>query len=135
MTAKEYLSRAYLLDQQIVSKLEQVQSLQELACKITSGMDIGNVSGTKDPQRMENLMVKLMDLQNEISLDAERLVEVKLEIMEKINTVKNSTHRLLLELRYLSGKDWSVIADKLGYDLRYTHKIHAKSLKEIQTGH
>ena len=34
MTAKEYLSQAYRLDQRIDSKIEQVASLNDLATKI-----------------------------------------------------------------------------------------------------
>lgn len=36
MTAKEYLSQAYRLDQRINSKIEQVASLNDLATKCTS---------------------------------------------------------------------------------------------------
>ena len=38
MTAKEYLSQAYRLDQRIDSKIEQVASLNDLATKCTSTM-------------------------------------------------------------------------------------------------
>lgn len=36
MTAKEFLNQAYLLDQRIKSKSEQIQSLNELATKCTA---------------------------------------------------------------------------------------------------
>ena len=36
MTAKEYLSQAYRLDQRIDSKIEQVASLNDLATKCTT---------------------------------------------------------------------------------------------------
>jgi hypothetical protein len=36
MTTKEYLSQAYRLDQRINSKLEQVESLNELATKVNT---------------------------------------------------------------------------------------------------
>lgn len=38
MTAKEYLSQAYKIDNDINSKLEQVASLRDLATKATSTM-------------------------------------------------------------------------------------------------
>ena len=38
MTAKEFLNQAYLLDQRIKSKSEQIQSLNELATSCTATM-------------------------------------------------------------------------------------------------
>ena len=36
MTAREYLSRAYKLDQEIKSKLDQIESLKDLATSCSS---------------------------------------------------------------------------------------------------
>jgi len=49
MTAKNYLSQAYRIDQRINSKLEQVQSLRELATKATATLNDSPVSGSTAP--------------------------------------------------------------------------------------
>lgn len=62
MTAKEYLSQAYRLDDRINSKIQQVDSLNLLATKCTS-----TISGMpKNPgspvSRMEDVIVKIISL-------------------------------------------------------------------------
>ena len=66
MTAKEYLGQAYRLDQRINSKLEQVMSLRDLATKATSTLSDVAPSGTRNVHRMEDIIVKIVDLENEI---------------------------------------------------------------------
>ena len=47
MTAKEYLTQAYRIDQRINSKLEQVSSLRDLSTKATSTLSDAPPSGTR----------------------------------------------------------------------------------------
>ena len=79
MTAKEYLGQAYRLDQRINSKLEQVMSLRDLATKATSTLSDVAPSGTRNVHRMEDIIVKLVDLENEINSDIDNLVDLKRE--------------------------------------------------------
>ena len=52
MTAKEYLKRAWNVDQRINSKLHQLDSLKDMATKATSTLGTEPVSGTRNVQRM-----------------------------------------------------------------------------------
>lgn len=131
MTAKEFLSRAYLLDQQINCKLEQISTLRELACRCTSNITDERVNSTKDNSKMENIILKIVDLEREINIDIDRLVDLKKEISIAIATVKNPVHRLILELRYITGKDWQAIADELHYDICHVQRVHGQCLKNF----
>ena len=131
MTAKEFLSRAYLLDQQIKSKLEQLESLRALALKCTASSDGERVSASSDPKKFEGVMVKIIDMETEISDDIERLVDIKKEISKSIATVESTAHRLLLEYRYILCKTWVDIADELGYTERAIFIMHGKVLKKF----
>ena len=77
MTAKEYLSQARTLDMRIKSKLQQIESLNELAtsCTITySDMPRNpNHGGSK----VERAVLKIIDLQESLKKDVEDLVELK----------------------------------------------------------
>ena len=81
MTVKEYLSQAYRIDQRINSKLEQVASLRALATKATSTLSDTPPSGSRNVQSMENVIVKIIDLENEINEDIDTLVDLKREIV------------------------------------------------------
>ena len=130
MNTKTYLSQARYLDMRIKSKLQQVDSLNELATTCTSvltGMP-RNPSGSTS--RMADAVCKIVDLQAEINRDIDTLVNLKKEIMGVIKAVVNPEHQTLLEKRYLCFLSWEKIAVDMGYDLRYIHKLHTRALDE-----
>ena len=130
MNTKTYLSQARYLDMRIKSKLQQVDSLNELATTCTSvltGMP-RNPSGSTS--RMADAVCKIVDLQNDINREIDKLVDLKKEIMGVIKAVVNPEHQTLLEKRYLCFLSWEKIAVDMGYDLRYTHKLHIRALDE-----
>lgn len=135
MTIKEYLSQAYRIDQRINSKLEQVRSLRELAEKATSTLSDTYSSGNGNKQKMEGVIVKIIDLEDEIDEEIDKLVDLKHEIVSLIKQVKNPEYKTLLELRYLCFRTWEQIAVEMRYDLSWIHRLHKKALIEIKTLH
>lgn len=131
MTAKEYLSQAYRIDQRINSKLEQIVSLRALATKATSTLSDTPPSGTRNINSMEGIIVKMVDLEDEINRDIDILVDLKREIMEIIKKINNPEQQTLLELRYLCFKTWEQIAVDMGYSMQHLFRIHDKILKGI----
>lgn len=131
MTTKEYLSQAYRIDQRINSKLEQIVSLRELATKATSTLSDTPPSGSRNAHSMEGIIVKMMDLENEINKDIDILVDLKREFVFIIKKINNPEYQTLLELRYLCFKTWEQIAVEMGYSLQHIFRIHDKALKNI----
>ncbi|ABN52953.1 MAG TPA: DUF1492 domain-containing protein [Hungateiclostridium thermocellum] len=131
MTAKEYLSQAYHIDQRINSKLEQIISLRALATKATSTLSDTPPSGTRNVHSMEDIIAKIVDLENEINRDIDILVDLKREFVSVIRKIDNTEYQTLLELRYLCFKTWEQIAVDMGYSLQHIFRIHDKALKEI----
>jgi len=129
MNAKEYLSQAYRIDQRINSKLEQVMSLRDLLGKANVTLTGMPKSPTPNPHSMEDIIVKMVDLESEINDDIDTLVDLKAEIMRCIKRVDNPEYQTLLELRYLCFKRWEKIAVEMGYDLRYVYKLHDQALE------
>jgi len=131
MTVKEYLGQAYRLDQRINSKIEHVSSLNDLATKCTSTISDMPRSATPNNSRMEDIIVKIIDLQNKINSDIDRLVDLKREMVGIIKGVDNIECQTLLELRYLCFKTWEQIAVDMGYTTRNLHLLHKKALNQI----
>lgn len=130
MTAKEYLGQAYRIDQRINSKLEQVGSLRALAAKATSTVSDTPPGGNRNVHFMEDIIVKIIDMENEINDEIDALVDLKREIMGVIRAIENLEYQTLLELRYLCFYSWEKIAVEMDYDLRYMHKLHRKALEQ-----
>ena len=131
MPVKDYLSQAYRIDQRINSKLEQVQSLRELATKATATLTDAPASGSRNVHSMSDIIDKMIDLEAEINDDIDRLVDLKREIMTVIKRVENPEHQTLLELRYLCFKSWEEIAVNLHYDIRNIYRIHDRALAAV----
>lgn len=131
MTAKEYLSQAFLLNEQINTKLEQVSALRHLATKTCTPINDMPGSPTKRVDGMEETILKMVTLENEINADIDKLVDLKVEITRLINKVNKVECRLLLEKRYLCMETWEDVAAGLNYNLRYIHKLHSKALSSF----
>jgi len=133
MNAKEYLSQAIWLDQMIDSKLEQLATLKSLSMKVTTSFTQEKISGGNiEKSKMENTIVKVIDLEHEINEDIDRFVDLKRDIQDTINKMENINYQLLLEMRYLSGKNWEEIAEQLNYNNRTVFKVHGRALKQFE---
>ena len=131
MTAKEYLSQARFLDNRINSKIQQVSSLNELATKCTATISDMPHSPNSGGSTMADAVCKIIDLQEEINKDIDRLVDLKLEIMGVIKAVPNVEYQTILEKRYLCFISWEQIAVDMNYSMQHIHRMHSSALKEI----
>lgn len=129
MTSKEYLSQAYHLDKRIDSKIEQLKALNLLATKCTSTLSDMPKSQSISNSRLEDTVVKIVDLQEEINRDIDRLVDLKRDIVRAIKKVKKPEYQILLELRYLCFKTWEEIAVKMNCSIDNVFKMRNKVLK------
>lgn len=132
MTAKEYLSQAHRIDQRINAKLEQVMALRALATKATSTLSDMPRAESPNVCRMEDIIIKIVDSENEINAEIDRLVDLKREMRGVIGAVSQPDYQTLLELRYLCFKTWEQIAVSMGYSIQHIYRIHELALREIR---
>ena len=131
MTEKEYLSQAYRLDKRIDSKIEQLKSLNLLATKCTSTLSDMPKSQSISNSRLEDTVVKIVDLQEEINRDIDSLVDLKRDIVRTIKSVQNPEYQIILELRYLCFKTWEEIAVQMNCSIDNVFKIRKNALKSV----
>ena len=131
MTAKEYLSQAYRLDKRIDSKIEQLKSLNLLATKCTSTLSDMPKSQSISNSRLEDTVVKIVNLQEEINRDIDSLVDLKRDIVRTIKSVQNPEYQIILELRYLCFKTWEEIAVQMNCSIDNVFKIRKNALKSV----
>lgn len=131
MTAKEYLNQTYRIDKMIESKIEQVRSLKDLSTKATAVLT-DMPSGSRDVHSKENIIAKMLDMENELKFDIDKMVRIKKEVTDTINTVNDRNCRLLLEMRYLRLMSWEDIAADMNCSLRSIHYLHNRALKKVE---
>ena len=130
--AKKYLSQAFGLNQRIESKIDQIAVLNDLATKATVTYSDMPKSPNRDGSRMEDAIIKIIDLESEINKDMMKLVELKKDIIRRVKAVESAELQTILELRYLSYMRWEEIAIELGYGIDNVYHLHSKALDEIE---
>ena len=131
MKIKDYLNQAHRLDQRINSKLEQIASLHDLATKATATYSDMPRNPNKGKSRIEECILKIMELEEEINRDIDRLVDLKTDITHLIKKLDSHEYQILLEQRYLCFKSWEQISVDLGYSIQHTFRLHDEALKEL----
>ena len=132
MTARDFLSQAYRLDQQINCKIEQLSTLNDLSTKATSTLSGMPHNPNKATSTLENVITKIIDLQKEINDDIDRLVDLKSEITKVIRSIENVDQRFILEKRYLCWASWPEIAVEMNVSNRRLYYLHDLALEEVQ---
>lgn len=132
MNVREYLRQGRFLDTQINSKIQQVESLHGLATKATSTLSDMPGGPTRNTHRMEDIIIKILMLENEINEDINQLVDLKNEIRGVIKAVEDEELRIILEKRYLNYEAWTDIADDLCVGVDSVYKMHQKALKKVK---
>jgi DNA-directed RNA polymerase specialized sigma subunit len=81
---------------------------------------------------MEDIVVKMLDLESEINADIDSLLTLKQDITAAIKSAASPDHKILLELRYLAFKPWGEIASAMNYSKQRVFQIHSDALKNIR---
>lgn len=131
MKIKEYLMQAYRIDQRINSKLEQIASLHDLATKATVTYSDMPRNTNKGKSKIEDAIIKIMELEDEINHDIDRLVDLKTDITHLIKNLDSHEYQIILEQRYLCFKSWEQIAVDMGYSIQHTFRLHDAALTEL----
>ena len=129
ITAREFLGEAYRIDIRIRSKIELLDYLNDLSTKCTATFSDMPRNPNRGNSRLEDTVVKIIDLERQIDDEIDRLVDVKRKIIEVISLVPNYEQQTLLELRYLNFKTWEQIAVAMNYGIDNIYKLHRKALK------
>lgn len=129
LNAKQYLRQLRRLDNIVQSKLDQLESLKNLAERITQVPKDMAVQESRYDDKLSELIPKIIDLENEIRRNVEKLLDLKLKITHQINSLDNDEYKLLLMLRYLNFKTWEEIAVEMGYTYQWIHVLHGRALK------
>lgn len=130
MTAKQFLKQARYLDERINTKITQVSSLHDLATKATATLSDMPGSPTRNTHHMEDIIIKILMLENELSSDIGYLVDLKENILAVIRDVDDDECRLLLEKRYLNFESWEDIAAEMCTGIDNIYRLHSKALKK-----
>lgn len=135
MTAKEYLNQLMSIEKLIQVKTTERERLMALATKVTSALNDCKVETSPDNTKTQNIIIKMAELREEIEEQASRYTALYRKIEEEIDDIEDDRYKLLLIMRYMKGASFSDIADKLGYEKRWTLVLHKRALQDFEKRH
>ena len=133
MQAKQYLKQAYRLNELIQCNQQELEDLRLLASSVP-GIDYSKDRVQTSPSGdagFTNIVYKIIELENAINADIEKMISLKFEIRTVISNVLDNEERLILHKRYLKFETWEEICDSLSLSLRTVQRIHASALNNV----
>lgn len=129
---KEELRNIINLDDRIDSKLRQLEELRSTATCI-SGIDYSKdrVQTSNVSSATEKMVTQIIDLEEDITEDIQKLVNIKKRAKKEINCI-TGIHGIVLEMRYLENMKWEEIAYRLNYSISSIYKIHGQALNALK---
>ncbi len=124
---KNYLTSFAVLDVQINAKLKEKEGWisRILSLKSNSREDFADVES-------KVLIEKIEKLEREIVKDIDTLVDLREEILEKINLLTDSVLKQILYSKYILGKTFFEIGEELCYCEKQIGRLHKKALEELE---
>lgn len=133
MTAKEKLRMLGRMELYIHSKKERLAVLKEMSRTVSSSkFDDMPKSSNRGRSKLEETVLKCIDLEKEIKEDEERLENEKLIILELIGRIPEPEYQTVLISRYFKHKSWEDIANGLFYTKRWIYSLHGKALESLE---
>ena len=128
MTAKEYLRRAYKLNEEIDQLEAAKHKMFNRITSITPKYNSDTVSGTKDPHKYDAYAQFAAEIDNRV----DELVSIKSDILNTIKKVEDAKLRTLLIARYINFMTFEGIAVMMNYDWRHIMRLHSDGLKAVE---
>lgn len=136
MKAKEYLQQLQKLDIVINQKLQELYELKKMSGIKCIDYTMEKVqSSQKYCATFETVLIKIIDMENEINAEIDSFIDMKHCIINQIQLLENCIFVKLLYKRYVKYKSFEQIAVEMGYTYDYIRKIHIKALRNFEKRH
>lgn len=132
MTIKAYLESIHALDLLIETKLRQEEAIREMLTGTQAHYGDGSprtVSPT--PDKIGELVAKLVDLQKEMNADIDRFVDMKAAIEEAVQNLPLD-ERTVLEGLYFGHLSAKVVAEKMFFTTRNVYYLRDKAIGHLE---
>ncbi|MBS4967364.1 MAG: hypothetical protein KHZ73_00670 [Lachnospiraceae bacterium] len=130
-TKKEYLQSyrdAMIAETQIKEEIDQLRMDKMFPSLVQDGMPHG--SGASD---LSAYAAKLDELLSDLKDQMDKRIQLRREIVKKIEAMDSETEKAVLRYRYIHMLKWEEVKERLHMtSLRYVLKIHGRALKNFR---
>jgi hypothetical protein len=130
-----YLKQYVWLNKEIDRKVAEIDRWRARLGKITATLsDMPGGGGSIYKNTDTDIIVKITDLDSEINESIDLLVALRSDIEGLISGITDPRERVLLQFRYIDGKNFETIAAEMFYNGRWVHRLHIRALAKIEIG-
>lgn len=135
LTDKELSQQAKDYFAQIRKTDRLIQRLKGTVATLRSGLTSQNYelkpdrvqsSGAMNP--LESAMIKILDLEGQITTRIDELVSIRRDAFSRIKNVPDFDQQNVLIARYCEDKKWEKIAVELNFSIAQVYRIHGAAL-------
>lgn len=132
MDVKEHLNQIIELRQSINSMIDRINELRELSTSPgAANYTNTKVQTTRNNDKIGSYVAEIVDLENKVFDQVNKLIDLLKDTIKKIDILEDD-QKLILWMRYLNGKTWDEIAERMNMTLSNLHRIKNKALIEFE---
>lgn len=135
MTKKQYLRQGYKIRQEIKIQRDILIELENNLDNVKS-FDYSKDKLQGGPIQDDTIMIekinKILEVQEIIKKKDFELKTFQANLYLEINRLSNTNEKILLQARYILNETWEQIAERIGYSVAQTHRIHKSALENFK---
>ena len=128
---KEFLQQVEKLDKLIENKLIEKKQWFDIATGTTSQLAADKVQTSGNHSKMEDAVIKIVDLEREIDKQIDRFVDLKKEVIETIEQLRPVEYDFLHKI-YIQYKTLAEVAEIYGYEYSWATTTHGRALQSLR---
>ena len=132
MTTREYLNQIHKINLMIEAKLDEINRLRDMICRISVPMNGEKVKSSSDPDKLTNTVAKIIKLEKEIDKNVEQLVLLRKKIISQIDAISDPLYYSVLTYRYVQQLSTKEIFSKMNIGKTAMFKIQKNALLEFE---
>lgn len=133
--SREYLNQLKKLDVCIKQKQEELRDLRSLAVSERVNSKSVRVQVSQKSDRIADIVVKIVCLENEVCSEIEDLAQTKHKIINEIQSLNDDTYISILFKKYVEYKTLNQIAFEMNYSYDRTKHLHGFALNSFKIQH
>lgn len=127
----KYLNQYKFLNAETDRKIKELEDWRNKIYSITGTLtDMPKSNSRRD--KISDGIAAINEIEENINGDIEKLLKVRKDVQNKIDTIEDLKLRELMKCRYLDFNTWEEIAYKNGFSWQWVYKLHEKSLDKIK---
>lgn len=131
MKAQEFLQQLKKLDKMIENKLAEKEQWRSIATGITAPTNGERVQSSGNGQKLENAVIKFVDIEKEIDVCIDRLITIKQDVITVIEQLNTREYDLFHKM-YVQFMTLQDVAEMYNNSISWAKGIHRSGLKKVQ---